>query len=267
MGLRNRAVAKQISPFPNSTRRILVKASTQEQNTLLQLQAIDTRIQQLEYQIKNLPQRAALAELSPLVDNARHRLVAKSGELDDARTELGRVESDVSIVEARRKRDSDRLQGTASMKDVQGLETELTALAKRQGDLEDIELVVMERIEGLEAELASLTADRDQLGARVAELEAEQGAEGGKLEAERAAAAADRAAISSQVSSELLTLYERQRGRYGIGAAKLVNGVSLGSNVKLTESDLATIRIAADDEVVICPDSGAILIRDENSGL
>jgi predicted nucleic acid-binding Zn-ribbon protein len=41
----------------------------------------------------------------------------------------------------------------------------------------------------------------------------------------------------------------------------------MGSNVKLTESDLQVIRASAPDDVVLCPDSGAILVRNEESGL
>jgi predicted nucleic acid-binding Zn-ribbon protein len=69
----------------------------------------------------------------------------------------------------------------------------------------------------------------------------------------------------SGLPSDLVALYEKQRDRYGMGAARLVGGVSLGSNMKLSPSDLSDVMAAADDDVVLCPDSGAILIRDENS--
>jgi len=231
------------------------------------LQAVDTRLQQLEHTLKSLPQHGALAELAPSVDAVRQRHTAKSGQLEDARTELARAESDVSVVEARMARDAARLQQTSSVKDIQALEAEVDALKKRRGDLEDIELAVMERIEALEAELAEITRERDDLAGKVAQLESAKGGEQDVLEKQRAAAAADRAAIATGVSAELLALYERQRARYGTGAALLVRGVSMGSNVKLTESDLQAIRVAAPDDVVLCPDSGAILIRNEESGL
>lgn len=244
-----------------------MKASPDEQKELLRLQAVDTRLQQLAHTMTSLPQHAALAELAPSVDAVRQRHTAKSGELEDARTELSRAESDVAVVEARMARDAARLQQTSSVKDIQALEAEVDALKKRRGDLEDIELAVMERIEALESELAAITEERDELAMRVTALEAAKGTEQGVLEAQRAAASADRAAIAATVSDDLIALYERQRARYGTGAALLVRGVSMGSNVRLTESDLQTIRVAAPDDVVLCPDSGAILIRNEESGL
>ena len=244
-----------------------MKASPADQNELLRLQTADTRLQQLQHAESNLPQTAELAALAPDVDAIRSRWIARTGELDDARTELKRAESDVEVVEARIERDAGRLQHTSSVKDVQALETELTALRRRRSDLEEIELTVMERIEELEALVNDIDEERTVLGARVGALEAARADEKGKLDAQRDALAKDRASIAGAIPAELVELYEKQRARYGIGAALLVRGVSMGSNVKLNESDLAAIRRAAPDDVVLCPDSSAILIRNEESGL
>lgn len=244
-----------------------MKASPTDQNELLRLQTADTRLNQLNHAAKNLPQLAELAALQPDVDALRTRWIARTGELEDSRAELKRVESDVAVVEARMERDSGRLQQTSSTKDVQALEAELTALGKRRDDLEEIELTVMERVEEQEAALAAVEAERAELDGRVQALEAAKADELAKVDAQRTALAKDREAIASGIPADLIELYEKQRARYGIGAALLVHGVSMGSNVKLTESDLSVIRRAADDDVVLCPDSGAILIRNEESGL
>jgi hypothetical protein len=244
-----------------------VKASPADQNELLRLQAADTRLSQLQHTAKNLPQVAELAALQPQVEALRTRWIARTGELEDARTELKRIESDVETVEARMARDSGRLQHTSSTKDVQALESELASLTKRRDDLEEIELTVMERVEGYEKALAAVEAERSELASRVDALEAARGEELTKLDAQLKALATDRATIAATIPADLIELYEKQRARYGIGAALLVRGVSLGSNVKLNESDLSVIRRSAQDDVVLCPDSGAILIRNEESGL
>jgi predicted nucleic acid-binding Zn-ribbon protein len=71
--------------------------------------------------------------------------------------------------------------------------------------------------------------------------------------------------VAQGIPQELLDLYERQRSRYGVGAAAVRGGVNLGTNLQLAPNDLAVVRNAAPDEVIIDSDSGAILIRDENS--
>jgi predicted nucleic acid-binding Zn-ribbon protein len=244
-----------------------VKASPQEQKELLRLQAADTRLQQLEHRSRNLPQRAERSALEPRLVAAKQTGAARAGELEDARSELSRVESDVKVVETRMARDTDRLQQSSSLKDVQGLEQELASLAKRRDDLEEIELTVMERIEGIEADLRAANSAIDELTAEAESLDAAIRDDDAVIQSEIAALHADRATIAGSLPDELVALYEKQRARYGVGAAALVRGVSMGSNVKLTESDLAVIRRAAADEIILCPDSGAILIRGEDSGL
>lgn len=244
-----------------------MKASPQEQKELLRLQAADTRLQQLEHRSRNLPQRAERSALEPRLVAAKQTGAARAGELEDARSELSRVESDVKVVETRMARDTDRLQQSSSLKDVQGLEQELASLAKRRDDLEEIELTVMERIEGIEAYLRAANSAIDELTAEAESLDAAIRDDDAVIQSEIAALHADRATIAGSLPDELVALYEKQRARYGVGAAALVRGVSMGSNVKLTESDLAVIRRAAADEIILCPDSGAILIRGEDSGL
>jgi predicted nucleic acid-binding Zn-ribbon protein len=242
-----------------------VKADPRDQRELLRVHDLDTAITQATRAISHPSQDARLAELRPQAAEIRSRRLAVSGELEDARAELARLESDVEVVEARMKRDSERVQQTASVKDVAALESELEALRKRRSDLEDIELGIMERIEGLETQLSAIDAEAAEVESKVAALEAEREAEVESWERRRRDAAADREAVASALPEELVALYDKQRARYGVGAARLVGGVSLASNMKLSPSDLADVRSAADDDVVLCPDSGAILIRDENS--
>jgi predicted nucleic acid-binding Zn-ribbon protein len=244
-----------------------LKASPNDQAHLLDLQAIDTRLQQLDHRAKTLPELAALAGLSSDADALRRELASSNGVLEDAQRELGRIESDVAVVEARITRDAERLQASSSVKDVAGLESELAGLRRRQLDLEEIELGVMERVERLEATAAELKVRHDDLLASIAAAESERDAALGALTSERAHAAANRSAIVDTLPEDLLALYERQRQRYGFGASHLRGGVSSASGVRLNENDMASIRDAAPDDVLLCPDSSAILVRTAESGL
>ncbi|HEY0259064.1 MAG TPA: hypothetical protein VGC18_04365 [Lacisediminihabitans sp.] len=244
-----------------------LKAAPDAQAHLLELQAIDTRLQQLDHRAKMLPEVAVLAGLSSEADALRVEMLGATGAVEDARLELSRVEADVAVVEARIKRDTDRLQASSSLKDVAGLESELAGLRKRQLDLEEIELTVMERLDVLEAAGAALQGRYDELQARIAEVTAERDAALGTLTGERAHAVANRTTIASKLPEDLLALYERQRQRYGTGASLLRGGVSSASGVKLNADDMAQIRAAAPDDVLLCPDSSAILVRTAESGL
>lgn len=244
-----------------------LKASPDDQAMLLDLQQLDTRLQQLDHRAKSLPALAQLASLAREEEQLRSTLAQKRGQWEDARTELKRVESDVAVVEARITRDSDRLQGSSSVKDVHALEQELGSLRKRLSDLEDIELSVMERVDEEQEALGAAEARLQELRERVTALEAERDEELKALDGERAHVHANRGTIAGKVPPELLALYERQRSRYGVGASHLRGGVSGASGVRLTESDMARIRSAAPDDVIMCPDSDAILVRTGESGL
>lgn len=244
-----------------------LKASPDIQKHLLDLQALDTKLRQLGHQATSLPEIAVIAQLSSEAEATRAQLRTETGAAEDTRLELGRIEADVAVVEARIKRDSDRLDTASSVKDVAGLEQELAALRKRQNDLEEIELGVMETLEEREQAAAKTRAALDDLEARITAKEQERDAALTGINSERGHAEANRATIAGKLPDDLLALYERQRDRYGFGASLLQGGVSIASGVKLNANDLDAIRTAAPDDVLICPDSQAILVRTTESGL
>jgi predicted nucleic acid-binding Zn-ribbon protein len=244
-----------------------LKASPDEQALLLDLQALDTKLAQLDHKAKSLPQHAVLATLATELATVKGTALERTGTKEDVEIELKRLESDVEVVEARIKRDSERLEASSSVKDVAALEQELAALRKRRDDLEEIELTVMERLEVAEADLAAASAEVEALDARRQSVEAELSAALAEIANERTHTAANRQTIEGKVSADLLALYTKQRDRYGTGASLLRFGVSSANGVKLNESDLQAIRAAAPDDVLICPSSDAILVRTSESGL
>jgi uncharacterized protein len=245
-----------------------VKASPAEQQELLRLQSLDTRMQQLTHRLGSLPQDVPLAELVRSETRVRGTRAEAIGALEDARAELTRLESDVAVVEARITRDGDRLQHTSSTKDVAALEAELASLTKRLSDLEDLELAVMERVEAAEAALAAIDSERESIGAEIATLEAQRGEAAAEIAAERQAAERDRAVVEAGVPADLLKLYEQRRARGGgVGAALLRQRTCSGCTLTLTGSYLERVRQAAPDDVLQCPECDRILVRTDESGL
>ncbi|KQQ27584.1 MULTISPECIES: zinc ribbon domain-containing protein [unclassified Frondihabitans] len=243
------------------------KASPADQALLLDLQRLDTTAQQLAHRARQLPENAQLAEYEKQTAALRVRLTSEEAVFEAARRELTRVESDVTVVEARIARDRERLQSSSAPKDIQALEQELTALASRQSNLEDIELEVMDRVEQTSAVVAGTQSELDAIAASKTELATSREASLAQIESERGHAIADRETIAGRIPADLLALYERQRERYGVGASHLRARVSSASGVELTGSDLAAVRSAAPDDVLLCPDSQAVLVRTDESGI
>src|SRR6195952_1266115 len=169
-----------------------LKASPDEQALLLDIQAIDTKLQQLEHRAKSLPEHAALQQLAVENSELLVTLAEQKGVLEDARIELKRVESDVEVVEARITRDSARLQASSSTKDVAALEQELTALRKRPFDLEEIELTVMEKVEQQDVVVGHLGEQAGVLQGRMADAEGTRDSATRLLDEERVNLAANR---------------------------------------------------------------------------
>lgn len=244
-----------------------LKAAPEDQALLLDLQALDTKLQQLARRAEKLPERAVVDALTGQRTELERGRAEQFGAAEDARLELKRTEADVEVVDARIARDTDRLQTSSSPKDVAALEQELEALGRRKSDLEDIELAVMETVEEREGVLSATDAELATLANAIADATAARDAGLAEIEGERSHAAANRQTVAAKVPADLLALYEKQRERYGVGASLLRGGVSGASGVTLNAVEMNKVRAAESDDVLLCPDSNAVLIRTGESGL
>lgn len=245
-----------------------MKASSAQQKELLRLQALDTKALQLTHQSKSLAQHSELVSLQREAEVVRMTLLGRTGELDDVNTELARIEGDVEVAEKRLRRDTERLQNTSSIKDIQALDAEIASLQKRLHDLEEIEIAVLERQEEHEAAVATVQKERDAIQERVTNTENVRDAALADLNRQHDEVTRDRVAVTATIPDELTELYERLRitGR-GNAAALLRARTCSGCTMTLTGSDLAVARQAPDDDVIFCPDCGAVLVRTEESGI
>ena len=242
-----------------------MKASQADQRILLDVADIDRRLKHAEHQRTNPAHTARIAELAAQRATQTQELMQRIGVRDDLKAEIGRIESDVTTARARRERDKDRLT-SASAKDAVALENEIASLAKRLSDLEDAELEAMEKLETAESGVAEQEA-----------IIASTNAEGSRLTAEAKAQVADattaveqlrrdRDAVAATVPEALLAQYDRL-ARTGTGAGLLRARMCEACRMELAGSDLAEVAAAASDEVVFCPQCGAILVRTDESGL
>lgn len=244
-----------------------LSAPAATQALLLELAACDLTLQRSRATLRELATTLQISALEERVDatkTARHDAFV---EVEGIKAELVRAESDVDVVEKRIASDTQRLSQTSSAKDAQGLEHELESLRKRRADLEDIELAIMERLDAAEANLRDCEADVLNAENQLLSARDEESRQAESLSLEIRQQQSVRDGIVSQVPDDLYALYERQRERYGAGASHLRGGLSSASGVALTEADMQTIRNTPDDVVILCPDSNAILVRTQESGL
>jgi uncharacterized protein len=256
------------TPCPQP-RRTRLKASPDDQSRLLELQAFDTRIDQIAHRRTTLPEHAQVAALERRLGELRDELVVAETEQTDIGRELVKAEGDVELVRQRVARDQGRLDsGQGAHKELESLQHELVSLAKRQSDLEDVELEVMERLETTTARADQLRAERDKLSAELDQTMAERDAALQLLATDQDTAVAGRTAIAEGLPAELVTLYEKIRASSsGSGAARLHQRRCEGCHMELNPTDLQRIAAAPADEVLRCEECRRILVRVPESGL
>lgn len=238
-----------------------MKAAPEHQVALLDLGRIDTELVRGAKTLQSLPARQVATDAEAELLEAREQLRLAQEDVDGFQADVKRAESDVELVDKRIAQDKERLQATSSAKDAQGLEHELETLAARKNLLEDVELEVMEKLEEATITLEQAKARVADIQARLDEALAEIASQTAELDQTKHSLIVERDAVVAGLPDDLVQLYERQRERYGVGVSELRGGVSSASGVQLTESDVQDIRQAAPDDVMLCPDSNAILVR------
>lgn len=245
----------------------MAKAAPAEQLRLLELQALDSRLNQLQRQAATAKANPALAELATQLEGTDSELVATATVLSDLERDLTRAEDDVQSVVNRLERDQRRLDsGTGSPKDLTALQSEIASLTKRRSDLEDVELDIMERVDAARAAKEAAQQRKVEAQERLTAIEATRDAELATIETEAGSVRTQRGELAGTFDAGLLALYEKTLARRGVGAARLFHGTSEGSGMQLSPGDLADLKKAAEDDIVFCPDSGAILVRSADWG-
>jgi len=246
-----------------------VKAEPQAQRRLLDLQAIDTSLAQIAHRRRTLPENAELEalarELSALEDERVRAQVA----VDDLDRDIARMEKDVDQVRARKDRDQARLtMGSGPAREVEAIQHEMVSLTRRQSELEDAELELMERREtaqgGLDEVLGRLTATRGRRG----DTEARRDQLIAGIESDEQGRIAARGPAAGEVPADLLALYDKIReSSGGLGAALLAAGRCGGCRIEFSGAELARIKGAPADEVLRCEECRRIMVRTSESGL
>ncbi len=247
-----------------------MKADPFVQLRLLELQALDSALDRSAHRRRTLPELAEIARLDGLVDTLRDATVRAQTEVSDLQREQARFEREIDQVRTRRERDRDRMSSGAVTvaKQLQELEHEVASLTRRQSDLEDSELEVMERLETAQAELDRLGALRGEHLEQRAAAETGREAAFAALDADLAKATADRAALAPSLPEDLLALYERLRASEGgVGAGEIARGRCGGCHLDLMNNEKSAIRAAPSDEVLRHEECGRIMVRTAESGL
>ncbi|QFG20889.1 zinc ribbon domain-containing protein [Actinomadura sp. WMMB 499] len=247
-----------------------MKAAPQAQLRLIDLQDLDSSLDRLAHRRRTLPELAEIERAEGRRSELRDAIVAAETEVGDLQREQKKAEQDVDQVRTRADRDQKRLDSgqVTSAKDLSSLQAEIESLQRRQSDLEEVVLEIMERTETAEARAAELRAEHASAQEELVGLTDRRDAAQREIDEETGTTTTARTAVAKDVPNDLLGLYEKLRTQFGgVGAAKLFRGACQGCHLALNTVDLNRIRAAAEDEVVRCEECRRILVRTPESGL
>jgi len=233
-------------------------------DTLLQVQAHDTTLDQLHHRWETLPERAALA-----AEAARRRALA--GELaevqaavDDLVARQRALEERIASSARRRHELEERMRTGAAFapRDLQAMDHEVHQLEERQRHLEEEEITLLEEEEPLDEALAGHRRTEAELAAEMERLEAAIAEAGVTIRAAVAEEEQQRAACAARLPSDLAERYERLRSHLGgVGAARLVGDRCDGCHLTLPSVEVERIRGQPTDVIVSCPQCDRILVH------
>lgn len=246
-----------------------MKADPEAQRRLLDVQAIDTTLAQLAHRRRTLPEHAELDRLARQVSTLDDERIRAQVAVDDLNRDIARLERDVEQVRVRKDRDRARLDaGTGPARELEALQHEMATLTRRQGELEDAELELMEQQEQAQAVLDEVVGQLAQVRAARDEAERRRDETLAAIAKDEEFRAAGRKPLVNDLPADLIALYDRVReAGGGIGAAMLRHGRCEGCRLELSGGERARVKSAAPDEVVRCEECRRILVRTAESGL
>jgi predicted nucleic acid-binding Zn-ribbon protein len=246
-----------------------VSASSAEQNKLLEIADLDTKLIQLNHQRSTAPQITKAHDLEVELGSIEMKIVAAQTEVADLTVNQEKAEADVKQVADRISKDQSRLDaGQATPKELEGFQHEIATLSKRLTELEDEELIVMQQLEDATSALSELELDRDRV---TGEFELSKQAlelKFADLDGQIAQLGAARLAAVESLPKDVVELYEKIKSDQGdVGAALIHRGACQGCHIALDATEIDRIKSLPPDTVVRCEQCRRILIRNSESGL
>jgi uncharacterized protein len=231
---------------------------------LLAVQDLDTAIAQLHHRRDSMDEKRQLSE----VERALAALKDESDILGVRRLALqGRqaaLEEQIDALTSRRKALEERMYAdrNSAARDLQAMDAEIHHLAERRSELEEAELEIMEEQEPVDADVARVADEQQQLQSAAASLRSAVVAAETVVTAELTALEASRSLEAARLPADLLGRYEALRARLGgVGAARLVGNRCDGCHLELPSAEVDRIRHLPAADVVACDQCGRILVR------
>lgn len=231
---------------------------------LLDIQVHDTTAAQIRHRRATFPERDELVVLSDelaTLDTAAAKTAERRADL--ARQEK-RFEDEAQLIDDKASAERERMYSgeIKAPKDLQAMQADIDSLKRRQTELEDEAIALMEQIEPVDAELAEIESKRSKAQSTQADTEQRLSQGESDADAELATVDAERAALVDGFDADLLATYEKVKAdQQGIAVSRLVGSICDGCHLGLSAVELDRVKHESPDVLVFHEECGRILVR------
>lgn len=229
---------------------------------LLALQELDTQLDQMTHQRPRLPEVSGHAAVEAAVLDHQRRIDALRAEVAAAEAEITVDEQRAADIATKRERLEGQLKTIIAPREAEALMHEIAILDGQRDELDDAELVAMERQGAAEGELAMVMA---QLADRQTELAVAAEARAtawSSLDGRIAAVRVQRDALAAELPAADLAIYDKARAQFGgVGIARIEGGHCTGCHVDISRGEIDAMRRLPDGELGECPQCYRYLVR------
>ena len=207
---------------------------------LLDLQAVDIQIDRLLHQRQSLPELVDYQTAHAQSEQIAARLTEISAEFRQISLEEDKAEGELELLEQKMHQQEQRLfAGGLSARDTENLRRDVESLRNRESTMEDEVLVLLDRREQLETEVAAIKTELESAQSEEQRLEAVIERDWAKLDAEIAKHEIRKTDIVPLIEPELLDLYENLRElKEGVAVGRLVDGgICGGCHLRLSTAE------------------------------
>lgn len=238
---------------------------TRRLEILAQLQDLDVRLTQIDHRVAHLPDREVRSGIDALLTALGSEMGALEVRIGALERQQRGHEDEVARIESKRAQNTERLYEShlTSPKEAEALTAEADALGRRQIEIEDLILELMEEIEPLNNERDGLARRQSEATTRRQDVDAAIAAAEREAEAERDGVLGEREALVASADSELISVYEQRRatarGEPVVG--RLIGTTCSACHLEVPSVDCERLSHLEPDELAECPQCGALLVR------
>ena len=229
----------------------------QKLQTLISLQAIDSRIAALEADAARLPQE--IAAIHAGIEDAKQQVEQAKARLDAARKDQRAKEKDLEVVQGKRSKTEARLYEVKTNKEYSAVLIEIEDIKQEKGRMEEEVLVLMEAQERLTGDIREAEARFKQRETEGRSREATAKELLRVVEADLAAVRTERKELAGQLPGPILADYDRiLRARGGLALVPVTKPNFCGAcRMTITPQRLQELRAQA--SLIPCESCGRYL--------